>query len=116
MPNFQVHEPGCPCQPLNLERPTNMWGTAKDEVGEGYCPDCERNLPWHYEGCATTRRWSADAEVTVKVDGLTSTQPIPGLVTEAGADETARYYAVQVARDVAARRGSTFATIDIHPR
>lgn len=29
----------------------NYWGTPKADVGEGYCPDCERHLPWHYENC-----------------------------------------------------------------
>lgn len=31
----------------------NMWGTDPADVGEGYCPRCERDLlSGHYDGCA----------------------------------------------------------------
>lgn len=30
---------------------TNVWGSDKDDVGEGFCPDCERPLPFHYDNC-----------------------------------------------------------------
>lgn len=29
----------------------NVWGTRKDDVGQGFCPDCERALPFHYDIC-----------------------------------------------------------------
>jgi len=36
----------------------NVWGTTKSDVGEGYCPDCEReDSPntgrQHYNNCPT---------------------------------------------------------------
>lgn len=32
---------------------TNVWGTLKADVGEGFCPECERDLPGHYSNCPT---------------------------------------------------------------
>lgn len=29
----------------------NFWGTPVDDVGEGYCPQCERAEPHHYNPC-----------------------------------------------------------------
>lgn len=29
----------------------NHWGTRKSDVGEGYCPECERENSLHYEFC-----------------------------------------------------------------
>ena len=29
----------------------NVWGTPRDHVGEGYCPDCEREGGRHYTNC-----------------------------------------------------------------
>lgn len=33
--------------------PINFWGTIKADVGEGFCADCERESPHHYESCPT---------------------------------------------------------------
>lgn len=30
---------------------TNVWGTVKADVGEGYCPECEREGGNHYTNC-----------------------------------------------------------------
>lgn len=29
----------------------NMWGSLRDDVGEGFCPECEHALPHHYRSC-----------------------------------------------------------------
>lgn len=29
----------------------NVWGTEKSEVGDGFCRDCEREQPHHYNNC-----------------------------------------------------------------
>jgi hypothetical protein len=34
----------------------NMWGTKKKDVGEGFCPECEREVPLHYESCPLRRK------------------------------------------------------------
>ena len=30
---------------------TNIWGTRKTDVGEGYCRECEREGGRHYDSC-----------------------------------------------------------------
>lgn len=30
----------------------NVWGTPRDLINaDEFCPDCEREVPWHYENC-----------------------------------------------------------------
>lgn len=29
----------------------NVWGTPKDMIGEGFCRECERENPYHYDNC-----------------------------------------------------------------
>jgi len=64
-----------PCK--QCESDHNIWGTLKSDVGEGFCPDCERpEVEGHYESCprrasswlATARR-IVDTETADMVDG-----------------------------------------------
>ena len=60
-----------------------------------------------------SRRWAADAAVTLTVPGFTRTQPILGLMTNLGPNDTAAYYALQAARDLGNERGC-YVHVDIH--
>lgn len=57
-------ETGCMVHPMPSteeairfqEENVNMWGTDKRLIdSEEFCPDCEREVPFHYEGCPTRK-------------------------------------------------------------
>jgi len=49
---------------------TNIWGTPKADVGEGYCKDCERpEVEGHYESCPRrASSWLASARRIVDTE------------------------------------------------